>query len=54
MGSSDLQIEGNGVIARLERVRFREAFPSEVRDFSRWLHDNIDELGADKVDLDRR
>lgn len=33
------------MVARLERVRLREAFPSEVKDFSRWLHDNIDELG---------
>lgn len=33
------------MVARLERVELRKAFPSEVRDFSRWLHDNIDELG---------
>ncbi len=33
------------MVARLERVKLREAFPSEVRDFSKWLHENIDELG---------
>jgi hypothetical protein len=33
------------MVARLERLKLREAFPSEVKDFSRWLHENIDELG---------
>ena len=33
------------MVARLGRVRLREAFPSEVKDFSKWLHENIDELG---------
>lgn len=35
------------MVARLERAKnLRDAFPSEVRDLSRWLQENIDEINA--------
>lgn len=32
------------MVAKLQRLALREAFPSEVRDLSRWVQTNIDEL----------
>lgn len=34
------------MIAKLERVALRDAFPSEVRDLSQWIKSNIDQLNA--------
>ena len=34
------------MIAKLERVQLREAFPREVRDLSKWVQANLDELNA--------
>jgi hypothetical protein len=34
------------MIAKLERVFLREAFPSEVNGLSKWIQNNIDELNA--------
>ena len=34
------------MVAKLERVALREAFPSEVKDLSRWVQTNLDELNA--------
>jgi len=34
------------MIAKLERVALREAFPSEVKDLSQWVRNNMDELNA--------
>ncbi len=35
------------MVTRLEKAKsLRDAFPSEVRDLSRWIKDNIDEIGA--------
>lgn len=34
------------MVAKLERVALREAFPSEVKNLSRWVQTNIDELNA--------
>jgi len=34
------------MVAKLERVALREAFPSEVKDLSRWVQINLDELNA--------
>jgi hypothetical protein len=34
------------MIAKLKRVALREAFPSEVKDLSKWIQKNIDELNA--------
>lgn len=32
------------MIAKLERRPLREAFPSEVKDLSRWIQENLEEL----------
>jgi len=32
------------MVAKLERVNLRDAFPSEVKDLSTWVQDNLDEL----------
>jgi hypothetical protein len=37
---------GRPMVAKLERVALREAFPSEVKDLSRWVQTNLDELNA--------
>lgn len=34
------------MVAKLERIALREAFPSEVRGFSKWIKKNLDELNA--------
>ncbi len=34
------------MVAKLERVALREAFPSEVKNLSRWIQTNLDELNA--------
>ena len=34
------------MIAKLERVPLRDAFPSEVKDLSQWVRANIEELNA--------
>ena len=34
------------MVAKLTRVQLREAFPSEVKDLSKWVQANLDELNA--------
>ena len=37
---------GRSMVAKLERVALREAFPSEVKDLSKWVQLNLDELNS--------
>lgn len=34
------------MVAKLERLKLRDAFPSEVKDLSKWVQDNIEELNV--------